>query len=290
MKSDCKRATRSRRISTARSSRKRSSRWSPTCPGERRCSSAAPGSTSPPGIREPRSPAANSTSSSRTSPSHKGGAVCGAPRRDAGQIVACPERKLRLDRGHGMHAGNALELFHGCLGDAEKPDFARGNEPCHGTPCFFHRDLWIHSMQIVEIDDFDAEALERGVARLADVLGPAVSPEPEGRLVLDDETRLRGDDHLLAPVRKGAANEGLVSERPVNVRRVEMVHAEIDCPADDLDRGRLVYGGVTVAPAESHAAEADRKDRAIRGAETPLARRPVGSGVHQTWTRSAGAR
>src|SRR6266536_5748730 len=113
MKSGCKRATRSRRISTTRFSRRRSSRWSPTCHGERRCSSAAPGSTSPPGIREPGSPAENSTFSSRTSLSRARGLLDARGPEDSPDLDSVG--RSEIERLAGLHVEGdvpGIEVAH----------------------------------------------------------------------------------------------------------------------------------------------------------------------------------
>ena len=68
----------------------------------------------------------------------------------------------------------------------------------------------------------DAEALERGVAGLEDILGPAVDAEAGPvRPALVAELGRQHD--LVAPTGDGAADEFLVGERAVHVGRIEEV-------------------------------------------------------------------
>ena len=62
-------------------------------------------------------------------------------------------------------------------------------------------------MQVEEVDRIDAEALQRCLAGLADVLGPAVLAEHVVREVLDDETRLGRDHDIVSATGDRTADE-----------------------------------------------------------------------------------
>lgn len=89
----------------------------------------------------------------------------------------------------------------------------------------------------------DAESPEGGVRCPVDVVRSTVDAEPcavLGALVAER----RGEHDPLAPPRDGLADELLVGEGPVHVRRVEEGHAELEGPVDRRDRLGLVARAV----------------------------------------------
>jgi hypothetical protein len=105
---------------------------------------------------------------------------------------------------------------------------------------------------VVEVDVVHAQPLERGVARLLDVLGPAADAEPRAARVADD-AELRGEHHVVAAALDGAAHELLVAPDAVHVRGVEEVDPELQRAVDRGDRLRLVR--VAVELRHPHAAQ-----------------------------------
>lgn len=98
-------------------------------------------------------------------------------------------------------------------------------------------------MQVVQVDVVDAQALERGVARLMDVLRRAVDTPARTILAALDAEFGRQDD-LVSPVGDCLADELLVGEGPVHVGGVQEVDAEVERAADRLDGAVLVGGEV----------------------------------------------
>ena len=116
----------------------------------------------------------------------------------------------------------------------------------------------------------DAEALQRRVAGGADVIGLAVDAE-ERPFLAAHVAELRGQHDLVAPAADGAADEQLVRERAVHVRRVDEVDAELERTVDRRDRLALV--GRAVELRHPHAAQAfgrDLKRRVAAAQRTPV--------------------
>ena len=108
-------------------------------------------------------------------------------------------------------------------------------------------------MLIEKVDVIGAKPLERGLAHLSHMLGPAVGARLGGANL---EAELGRNHHLPALSRDGLANQDLVLERPVNLGGVEKVHAKLKRAMNRGDRF-----GVVPAPAigEAHAHAAKPK-------------------------------
>ena len=70
----------------------------------------------------------------------------------------------------------------------------------HGADRFLDGNRAIHPMLVVEIDVVDAESLERAIARLPHVLGPAVHSE-KAAVLAALVAELGGEYDLVAPAR-----------------------------------------------------------------------------------------
>ena len=112
-------------------------------------------------------------------------------------------------------------------------------------------------MLIVQVDVVHPEPLQRSVATLPDVSRVAAHA-PEGAVLAAHVAELRRELHVVSPARYGLADELLVRERPVHVRRVDKGDAEVDGPLDRRDRFTLVAR--TVELAHPHAPEPQGRD------------------------------
>ena len=120
----------------------------------------------------------------------------------------------------------------------------------------------------------DLQALQRGVASGADVLGAAAdagdrrpaAARSRGAAALDAE--LGRHDRLFAPTFEGLADEFLIGEGAVHVRGVEEVDPEVQGAVDGGDGLGLVAPAVEVG--HPHAAEALGGDGQSLGAECAL--------------------
>jgi len=95
-------------------------------------------------------------------------------------------------------------MFHLTLGD-ESLDCGRH---------VFDRHIEIDAMLVEQVDDLDAEPLQRRIADLTDVLGPAIHAGVFACLGIDHETELGGDHHLAAHWLQRLADDFLVGEGP----------------------------------------------------------------------------
>ena len=94
-------------------------------------------------------------------------------------------------------------------------------------------------MLVVQIDVLHPQPLEGGVARLADVLRPAVDAQPSTDRAAH-VAELRGEHHPVAAAPDRPAHELLVGERAVHVRGVEKRDAELERALNRRDRLRVV--------------------------------------------------
>jgi hypothetical protein len=189
---------------------------------------------------------------------HERCAVGGAPGHDVVEILARPERQLRLHGSDRVDARHALEVGYLRFRYPEPAHLAFGNEPRHSSPGVLDGCGGIDAVEVVEIDDVDLQPRQRALARRADVLGTAVAAVAVSRRrALHEETGLRRNDDLLARSPDRAADEDLVGVRTVSIRRVEVVDAELDRALDEPHALRLLDGLLVVRPREAHAAEAD---------------------------------
>ena len=70
------------------------------------------------------------------------------------------------------------------LGQAQVAHLSGAHQFGHGAHRFLDRHIRVDPVQVIEIDLLDAQALERGVARLAQRFRPAVDPAGPGVLAL----------------------------------------------------------------------------------------------------------
>jgi hypothetical protein len=120
------------------------------------------------------------------------------------------------------------------------------------------RRLGIHAVLVVEIDVVDAEPLERGVDRGADVLGAAVDP-PLRRVRAGGVAELRREHDLVPPPGDRLADKPLVVAEllPVYVGGVEKGDPELERAVDRRDR--LLFVDLAVPGRHAHAAQPQRR-------------------------------
>ena len=111
-------------------------------------------------------------------------------------------------------------------------------------------------MLIEQIDDIDAEALERGFGDFLDVLGPAVERVRSGFAVgVHAEAELGGDDQLIAQGRQCFAEQFFICERAVDLCGIEECDAALHGCMKEGDHLLLIFGR-PVGKTHSHASEA----------------------------------
>ena len=171
--------------------------------------------------------------------------------------VAGEERVLRLERGDRVRGVRAADGGGRRLGEAEVAHLAGGDQLGHRADGLLDRDRLVDAVLVVEVDVVDAEPLQRGVARGADVLRAAVDADP-GAVGEPLVAELGGELDLVAAAGDRLADQLLVGERAVHVGGVEEGHAEVERAVDGGEAGRLV--GAAVELRHAHAAEAERGD------------------------------
>ena len=111
-------------------------------------------------------------------------------------------------------------------------------------------------MLVEEIDHLDAEPLERRVAHLADVFGPAVQARRLFKVLIDLEAKLGGNHDAVPHRLQRFADHLLIREGTVNLGGIEEGYAALHGRADERDP--VVPGNRSgVAGVQAHAAEAD---------------------------------
>ena len=171
--------------------------------------------------------------------------------------VAGEQRVLGLQGGDRVHGVRPADGGGRGLGQAEVADLAGLDELGHGADGLLDRDGLVDAVLVVEVDVVDAEALQRGVAGRADVVGAAVDAD-HGAVGEALVAELGGELDLVAPAGDGLADELLVGEGAVHVGGVEEGHAEVERPVDGVGAALLVGGAVELR--HPHAAEAEGGD------------------------------
>src|SRR3954447_5709353 len=177
-----------------------------------------------------------------------------------------PEGVLALESGNRLHGVGATDGLHACFGQPEVPDLAFADQILHRTRHVLDRDVRIHTMLIEEIDAIGIEPLQRSLSDLAHVRRAAV----EARLlaVLELESELGRNDHLIADRPKRLADELFVREWSVRFGRIEEGYATFECRPNDRE-SVFAVASRAVTEADAHAPEAE-----CRHFETALAQRP----------------
>ena len=114
-------------------------------------------------------------------------------------------------------------------------------------------------MLVEEINHLDAQPLQRRVAHLADVLGPAVEARLLLRLWVDIEAELCGNHHLVPHRLQRFTDHFLIGEGAIDLGGVEEGNAALYCSADQPDTLVLTERS-GIAEVQPHAAEADGRD------------------------------
>ena len=112
-------------------------------------------------------------------------------------------------------------------------------------------------MLVVEVDDVDAEPFQARLARLGNILRPAV--DAVDRTITLDLAELGRQHHAVATAPDRVPDHLLVMAPAVHVGAVEVVDATVDRLSDQR-LGLGIVGGAVDAR-QRHAAESDRRDR-----------------------------
>src|SRR6476619_3208186 len=180
-----------------------------------------------------------------------------------------PQRVLALQRGHRWDAVGPPDCLRPCLGEAEVPDLPLLNELLDGAGDVLDGNVGVDAVLVEQVDGVGAQPPQRLLHGAPDRVGTAVeAPRLAGGEL---ETELGGDDDLVTDRFERLADEFLVREWPVDLRRVEERQAALDGGADEPDHV-LPVGEGWEARAHPHAAQPSRRDLQA-GAEGALVHR-----------------
>ncbi len=158
----------------------------------------------------------------------------------------------------------AADIGGARLRQADEAHLAGLDQPRHGADDLLDRHRGVDPVLVEQVDVVEAEAPQRGVDHLTDVLGAAVDA---GGLAVraDAEAELGRHHDAVAAAFQGLAEQRLVGEGPVDLGGVEIGDAELEGAVDRGDRFGVVRRAVGLAHA--HAAEADGRNREPLAAE-----------------------
>ena len=152
-----------------------------------------------------------------------------------------------------------LELLERHVRDADVVDEAVALQLGERADGLLVGDVRVGRVQLVEVDALDAQVAQRALARLAQVIGPAVA-RPLARAAAR-QAALRGDDQAVGVRIQRVVDELLAEVRPVAVGRVDEVHAERDHAAQHVEHRVAVLRRAPHAGADdAHRAEAEAMD------------------------------
>ncbi len=169
-----------------------------------------------------------------------------------------------------MLAMSAADIGDASLRQAEIKNLALAHEVADRSCDLLDRDVRIDPMLVEEVDPVGPEAAQRALDRRADRLRVGCLAR---RRACFPSSNLK--PNLVAIVTRfalalqRAADQRLVSERPIDFGGVEERAAEVDGAMQSRDRFRFVRRPIGLAHA--HAAETDRRDFQSLLAEVPLA-------------------
>ena len=181
---------------------------------------------------------------------------------------APPQGVFALHCGHRLHGMGPPDGLRTRLRQAEMQHLALSDQVLHGARHILNGHLGVHTVLVQQINHIGAQALERALDRLADVLRPAV----ENLLlavVAKGETELGRDDDLVAHGGQGLAEQVLVEEWAIDLSGVKEGHPPLHRCTNECD-GLAAVRGWAITVAQPHAAQAQGRDLQARPAQFAL--------------------
>src|SRR5678816_836362 len=157
-----------------------------------------------------------------------------------------------------MNRLDALKLRESEVAHAAVAHLAFADQLRDRTPAFFDVFVRLRPMDLVEVDDVDAEPTQAGFHFVADAL--AFEPRNDLPLIVPAAFALRGDERTPAQALERAADHFLAMAEAIDWRGVNPVDAEIEPFANGANRCVVVLRSPTEFPtAAAHrpSAEAD---------------------------------
>jgi hypothetical protein len=184
--------------------------------------------------------------------------------RVVGLQLAEPQRILALQGRDRLHRVGLADGLGTGFRQAEMLDLALGDQVLDRPGHVLDRHVGIDAVLVEQVDHLDAQALQRGLGHLADVLGLAVDAAHAGIALArafrrDVEAELGGDHDLVAERLQAFADQLLVRIGAVDLGGVEEGHAQLDRAGQHLEGVGLVQRRA-VDLAHPHAAQTDGRD------------------------------
>jgi hypothetical protein len=139
---------------------------------------------------------------------------------------------------------------------AKMPDLARRNQILDCAGDIFHWRLRIHAMLVIEVDIVGLQPLEGAFDHLADMVRPADGLAGKAAAVLDVETELGCDHHLVAHGAQGFSDKFFVVIGSIDLGGVKEGHTAIEGGPDQGNGLAPIHRG-TIGGAHAHASKAD---------------------------------
>src|SRR5262245_8286734 len=151
-----------------------------------------------------------------------------------------------------------------CFGQSQEADFAGLLQLRHRADRLLDRHGGVDAVLVVHINRIDAEALQRRVTRAPNVFGRPVDAQPRA-ILSANIAEFRGEYGVTAPIANGAADETLVGEWSVWIRRIKKIDSQIQGAMDRRDRLRIVV--LAVEFRHAHAPQAQHGHDGTASAE-----------------------
>src|ERR1700683_3901315 len=126
-----------------------------------------------------------------------------------------------LQSGNGMNLRRTPKSLRTRFRQAQVTDFAFLHQLRHRAYSLLDWSAVIDAVLIIKIDCLDAQPLQAGLARLADIVWFATDPADVGIFLVANNPEFGGQYNLVATSANSLADELFVDERSVNVGGVQ---------------------------------------------------------------------
>ena len=120
-----------------------------------------------------------------------------------------------------MRQMRAAKRLGACFRQPEKTHLAFLHELRHRADAVLDRHLWIHAVQVVQVDDVDTEALQTALAARFHALGTAVHFRRRAAAGRRHEAELARQHDFAPTAANRSSDQQFVRARAIYVRRIE---------------------------------------------------------------------